>query len=298
MNRLLTPLTNHHDTKFCQDCLKQFSSKKAFESVNHKCNYKNNLDSLPENMTIKDNKLLKCPLNSYIRPYNLRFSQCLPWVMYCDFESILIPVKDEKHPDKNEHKLSSYCYNLVCHERPSFNKFKLYRGNENDSISVIDNFFNDIKDFLSHIQNCKRRYSKLPMLTDEELKEHQKMKNCQYCNIVFDDENIKVQHHNHLTGDFIATTCKPCNSKMKTDNCLYITFHYMKGYDGNFILEKLNEHFKDSNINLIGRNSSSIIHIGIENYIKIIDSHEFITASLKNLSSNLKPEDIKYTKNG
>ena len=83
---------------------------------------------------------------------------------------------------------------------------------------------------------------------------------------------------------------------MKTDNCLYIVFHYMKGYDGNFILEKLNEHFQDQNINLIRRSASSIFHIGIQTYIKIIDSHEFITANLKNLSINLKPEDIKYTK--
>ena len=70
----------------------------------------------------------------------------------------------------------------------------------------------------------------------------------------------------------------------------------MKGYDGNVIIQKLNEHFQNSNINLIGRNASSIFHIGIQNYIKIIDSHELITASLKNLSSNLKEEDFKYTK--
>ena len=87
-----------------------------------------------------------------------------------------------------------------------------------------------------------------------------------------------------------------CNSRMKVDDCLYVTFHYMKGYDGNFIIQKLTEHFKNSYINLIGRNASSVFHIGIQNYVKIIDSYEFITAGLKNLSSNFKIEDIKYTK--
>ena len=29
---------------------------------------------------------------------------------------------------------------------------------------------------------------------------------------------------------------------MKVDNCLYIVFHYMKGYDGNFIISKIFEH--------------------------------------------------------
>ena len=59
----------------------------------------------------------------YVQPFNLKHTQFLPWIMYFDFESILIPVTEEQHPDKYEHKLSSYCYNLVCHHRPIFNKF-------------------------------------------------------------------------------------------------------------------------------------------------------------------------------
>ena len=78
------------------------------------------------------------------------------------------------------------------------------------------------------------------------------------------------------------------NSKIKTNNFSYIIFHYLKGYDSNFILSKLNKHFKDHNINLIGRNASSVLHMGVDNFIKIIDSHEFIMSSLSTLSKNLK----------
>ena len=67
-----------------------------------------------------------------------------------------------------------------------------------------------------------------------------------------DDNNKKCAHHNHITGDFIATTSLSCNNKMKTNNCLHIIFHYMKGYDGNNLLSKINEHFADKEINLIG----------------------------------------------
>ena len=67
----------------------------------------------------------------------------------------------------------------------------------------------------------------------------------------------------------------------------------MKGYDGNFILEKLNEHFNNENINLIGMNASSKFHIGVQKYIKRIDSYEFVLAWLKTLSSNLTNDDIK-----
>ena len=106
--------------------------------MNHKCNYKIR-DEMPDNMAIVNNKLFKLPINSYIKPYNLKHSIHIPWVMYCDFESILLNSGDVKHPDKHEHKLSSYCYNLVCRERLIFNRFKIYRGNKNDS--VIDIFF-------------------------------------------------------------------------------------------------------------------------------------------------------------
>ena len=78
--------------------------------------------------------------------------------MYCDFESILVPVKDNsKHTDKYEHKLSSYCYDLVCRKRLAFTRFKLYRGtDENDR--VIDKVFNDIKDIFIHITKYKKIY--------------------------------------------------------------------------------------------------------------------------------------------
>ena len=128
------------------------------------------------------------------------------------------------------------------------------------------------------------------------MKRHNKIKHCEYCGLKFDKQNRRIQHHNHLNGVYIDTICKPCNSKIKANNTLFITFHYLKGYDSHYIIEKLNDHFKDSNINLLGNNSSSIFHIGIQNYIKIIDSHEFIPASLKDLSYNLTNKDIHYTR--
>ena len=96
-------------------------------------------------MCIKDGKLLKCPQDTYIKEYNIKHNQVIPWVMYCDFESILVPVNDPKYDNKFEHKLSSYCYQLICKERSSFNKFKIYRG-KNETDPVIDHFVNDIKD--------------------------------------------------------------------------------------------------------------------------------------------------------
>ena len=85
------------------------------------------------------------------------------------------------------------------------------------------------------------------MLTDEEMKKHKKINKCEFCGVKFDKENRRIQHHNHINGNYIATTCKTCNSKIKFDNTLYLVFHYLKGYDIHYIIEKVNVHFKDSN---------------------------------------------------
>ena len=294
LNGLLRSNFKRVQNKICQDCFKQFSTKKAFNSINHKCIYKHDANKLPSYMSIVDNKLVKCPIDMYVRDFNKKHTIFLPFVMYCDFESILKKTEDEKYPDKRQHELSSYCYNLVCRERPVFNRFKLYRGDGN--ISVIDHFLIDVKNILEYIKDCKKKFYALPILTDEELKRHNKMKKCEFCNVKFDNIIKRIQHHNHVSGNFIATICQSCNSKIRTDCTLYITFHYLRGYDIHYIISKLNDYFQDSNINILGHNSSSIFHVGIQNNSKIIDSHEYIKGSLKTLSENLKDEDIIYTR--
>ena len=156
LTRLLSAKSSRHCNKICNICLKRFSSQKALESSNHKFNYNDSNIDLPANMHIKDNKLLKLLINSYVKPYNIKHNLTLPWVMYCDFESILTPVSDDsKFKDKYEHELRSYYYNLVCRERPSFNKFKIYRSKD-EYDNVIDKFFHDVKDILIDILQCKK----------------------------------------------------------------------------------------------------------------------------------------------
>ena len=83
---------------------------------------------------------------------------------------------------------------------------------------------------------------------------------------------------------------------MKVSNCLHIIFHYLRGYDSNFILSQISKHFEGKHINLIGRNTSNIFHMDVDNFVNIIDSYEYVTASLLSLSANLIIDDLKYTR--
>ena len=75
-----------------------------------------------------------------------------------------------------------------------------------------------------------------------------------------------------------------------------MVFHYLRGYDSNFILTRISKQFEGQNINLIGRNTSNIFHMNVNNFVKIIDSYEYITSKLQSLSENLNMDNIKYTR--
>ena len=56
--------------------------------------------------------------------------------------------------------------------------------------------------------------NKLPSdinITDDQLNEHNKIKNCKYCNCTFTEINNKVMHHDHITGNYISSICNNCN---------------------------------------------------------------------------------------
>src|SRR2546425_1233848 len=52
-------------------------------------------------------------------------------------------------------------------------------------------------------------------LTDDEQKRNDAAKVCGTCKQKFTDANVKVRHHNHLSGKFIRATSNSCNLKLK-----------------------------------------------------------------------------------
>ena len=66
----------------------------------------------------------------------------------------------------------------MCRERPAFDKFKVYRG-ENENDCVIDRFFYTL-------QRRKKIYTLL-VLTKEQMKKHKEKTNCEYCKVEFEE---------------------------------------------------------------------------------------------------------------
>jgi hypothetical protein len=55
----------------------------------------------------------------------------------------------------------------------------------------------------------------------------------------FSNENKKVKHHDHITGDFIDTLCNDCNLKYQYKRFLPVYIHNLKGYDSHLFVKSL-----------------------------------------------------------
>lgn len=118
---------------------------------------------------------------------------------------------------------------------------------------------------------------------------------CDYCKCEYTEKNIKVAHHNHFTGEFIAYICNKCNVGAKENNLIIpVIAHNAKNYDQNFILRELakydcelNSGGKIQNISVIPKSDEKFLEITFKR-LRFIDSYSFLTGSLEKLTECLK----------
>jgi len=155
-------------------------------------------------------------------------------------------------------------------------------------------------------------------LSDDEQKRYDTASVCRTCKQKFTDANIKVRHHNHLSGKFIGATCNRCNLKLKpakayrkknikknltpdqrdqiddyVENHMKDMFfvpiiaHNMRGYDSHIIIKHMEKTFACDNIDVIASNTEKFTSFQI-GQLRFLDSLQFLNASLDALVSNLK----------
>ena len=120
--------TNHHGKKhFCMFCLQSFSS-----------------------LSILNEHTPKFGSKVYFRNYH-KMLKC-PFVIYCDFESILEPISTVKSDkttsystEYQHHQVCSYAYKVVCLNSLYTKPLRLYRGE-----NAVFNFFVLIVSIPSH----------------------------------------------------------------------------------------------------------------------------------------------------
>ena len=148
-------------------------------------------------------------------------------------------------------------------------------------------------------------------MTKENETDFQKAIKCHICDKSYEDKDIKVKDHCHITGKFRGSAHQDCNLKLqiKPETIkIPVIFHNLRGYDSHFIMQKIGKIAKEHtytnkkgqkvqmDINVIPNNMEKYMAFMLGNHLVFIDSFQFMSSSLDKLVSNLPDEAFKYTK--
>ena len=298
LSRLLSNQNSKHNglQYFCVNCLNGFESEIIRNDHYEYCKHK---DSVRVEMPTKDKSIVKYTVGQY------QFK--VPFVIYADFESILVPVSsaagDTGKPSTrsiNVHEPSGWCINSTFAYENSYSnklsKLQQYRGKD-----CVSKFCKTI------MLEAKRLYKSAPQkpmyeLNDRQLEEHKNAKKCHICFKEFFPKDIKVRDHCHYTGRYRGAAHSSCNRMYKIPDYIPVVFHDLAGYDAHLFIQELAKH--TSKINVIAKNAENYISfsakVEVDRYIdksgnekvkemelRFIDSFKFMSSSLDSSVNNL-----------
>jgi hypothetical protein len=134
-------------------------------------------------------------------------------------------------------------------------------------------------------------------LTETQMYAFENAEKCAVGNCIFSDQNCKVRHHNHFTGEFICAACNNCNLKIRKRPFVPVFFHNMSKYDAHLFISELN--FDDKEIGIIPHNTETYISISkrIGKFeLRFLDSLRFLQSSLENICEGLVLNDFVHMK--
>ena len=151
-----------------------------------------------------------------------------PFIIYADFESILVPENNGKqkqiYKKYQNHIACSDGYKLVCFDDKISRSFKTYLGKD-----AIYNFINSIIEESKYCSDLIRKTFKKELVVTKEDNENLKnsTKFC-ICHIDYIDTNVKIRDHCHITGKYKGSTHRDCNINLKLNRKISTVFHNLK----------------------------------------------------------------------
>ena len=293
LSRLLSKQNSKHKEAqhFCTNCLNGFESEIIRDEHYEYCRSK---DSVREEMPTK---------NPIVKYADGQYQFKVPFVIYADFESILVPVSGApNNPEmsstrgRNVHQPSGWCmYSKFAYGKVT-NPLKQYRGRD-----CVSKFCETI------MAEAKRLYESAPKkpmdkLTKEQNVEFVTAKECHICFKKFSPKDRKVRDHCHYTGKYRGAAHSSCNLRYRIPDYIPVVFHNLAGYDVHLFIKELAKH--TNKIGVIAKNTGNYISFSVkaevdkfidkagkekskEIELRFIDSFKFTSSSLDSLVNNL-----------
>ena len=209
-------------------------------------------------------------------------------MIYADFESIL-GAEDNGKQNPNEsntskyqkHVACSYGNKLVCVEGKFSKPFKSYLTED-----PVDNFINSTIDKSKYCSDVmKKHFKKDLLMTKEDNENFENATKCWICDNNFNDNDVKIRYHFHITGNYAGSAHRFCNINVKLNHKIPAVFHNLKKYDSILFIQELGK------FNL----KIKVISNGLEkNKLIFIDSFQIPSSSLNSSLKNFDKDDLKF----
>ena len=279
LSRLLSKQNSKHKEAqhFCTNCLNGFESEIIRDEHYEYCRSK---DSVRVEMPTK---------NPIVKYADGQYQFKVPFVIYADFESVLVPVSGAPNNPElsstrgiNVHQPSGWCmYSKFAYGKVT-NPLKQYRGRD-----CVSKFCETI------IAEAKRLYKSAPKkpmdkLTKKQTVEFVTAKECHICFKKFSPKDRKVRDHCHYTGKYRGAAHSSCNLRYRIPDYIPVVFHNLAGYDAHLFIKELAKH--TSKIGVIAKNTANYISFSIK-----VEVDKFIDKAGKTvLNEKFKEIELRF----
>ena len=96
----------------------------------------------------------------------------------------------------------------------------------------------------------------------------------QICNKEYNNEDVPVRDHCHVTGKYRGSAHTDCNSSYRLTNKTCVIFHNLRGYDSHLNMQEIGKF--NRNINIIPTNMKKYMAFMIDRNLIFIDSFQFM----------------------
>ena len=303
-SRLMASSTSKHEHKkyYCRNCMRGYNSEEALSKHWPYC---------------KEHSCVRVELpkeGTFMKFTNIERSMRVPFVIYADFESYIIPINtcgpDEKHSftkQYQKHIPNSFCYYIKCFDDTLYKGKLVTYTAMGETDDVAGKFVESMEKDVKRIYNKILKFKKDKIENQEDIDHFNSATTCHICGGELDGD--KVWDHCHLTGKYRGAAHDDCNKKYRVPKFIPVLFHNLAGYDSHLFIKKLaytessNQRSMPGELNCIPSNEekyisfSKIIKVGeytkngkikeVKRELRFIDSYKFMGSSLKDLTDNL-----------
>lgn len=214
--------------------------------------------------------------NCWVRFKNYQYKLEIPFIIYADIESLLLPITDERNdnfsndesinnkPPKGayqKHIPNSIAFYFLSRSDERRSYFKSHSGPD-----CIKWFMERLFEIAKNVYPALNKY-RSKHLSDREEAMFRKSTVCHICEKTFECDDDKVRDHCHMSGVFRGAAHSECNKKFQTSKVLPIGFHNLD-YDSHFLIEQLASQFNGF-ISIIPKTNEKYI-----SFTKILYKHD------------------------